>query len=267
MIRQLLKNAYMAVIFIFLYAPVAVLIVFSFNKAKSRSVWGGFTLEWYRKLLQNDDILKALQITLVVALISALVATVVATVTCLGLNAMRRRLRNTILSVTYIPNVSPDLVTGISLMLLFYFIHLKTGFMTLLLAHIAFNIPYAILSISPKLRQLDRNLYEAALDLGCRPRQAIVKVILPEIMPGIITSLILTFTLSIDDFVISYFTAGNQISTLAIMIYSMARKSVNPQINALSALLFIAVLILLLLVNYRSSRDLKLKSNHGGQSS
>ncbi len=141
------------------------------------------------------------------------------------------------MQVTYIPNVSPDLVTGISLMLLFYFIGIKTGFPTLLMAHIAFNIPYAILSISPKFKQLDKNIYEAALDLGCRPYQAIIKVILPEIMPGIVTALILTFTLSIDDFVISYFTAGNQISTLAITIYSMARKSVNPQINALSALI------------------------------
>jgi spermidine/putrescine transport system permease protein len=161
------------------------------------------------------------------------------------------------MTITYIPNVSPDLVTGISLMLLFFFVRIQTGFATLLLAHIAFNIPYAILSISPKLRQLDRNLFEAALDLGCKPAQAIWRVILPEIMPGIVTALILTFTLSIDDFVISYFTAGNQISTLAITIYSMARKSVNPQINALSTLLFVAVLGLLLLVNSRSGREKK----------
>lgn len=263
MIKKIAKNGYMVLIFIFLYAPVAVLIIFSFNEAKSRAVWGGFTLDWYRKLLQNDDILNALQITLIVALISALVSTLIATMTCIGLNAMRRRLRNIIMNVTYIPNISPDLVTGIALMLLFFFIRLQTGFTTLLLAHIAFNIPYAILSISPKLRQLDRNLYEAALDLGCRPRQAIVRVILPEIMPGIVTALLLTFTLSIDDFVISYFTAGNQISTLAITIYSMARKSVNPQINALSTLMFVSVLVLLLLVNSRGNRDLKKKTNGG----
>jgi spermidine/putrescine transport system permease protein len=263
MIRKLVKNGYMALIFLFLYAPVAVLIIFSFNKAKSRAVWGGFTLDWYRKLLQNSDILRALQVTLVIALISALVSTLIATLTCIGLNTMRRRLRNLIMNITYIPNISPDLVTGIALMLLFFFIGMQTGFATLLLAHIAFNIPYAILSISPKIRQLDPNLFEAALDLGCRPRQAIWRVILPEIMPGIITALILTFTLSIDDFVISYFTAGNQISTLAITIYSMARKSVNPQINALSTLLFLVVLALLLLVNSRSSRDMKKKANGG----
>jgi spermidine/putrescine transport system permease protein len=264
MIRRLSKNIYMGLIFLFLYAPVVVLIVFSFNKARSRAVWGGFTLEWYRKLLQNDDILNALEVTLIVAVISALVSTTIATVTCLGMNAMRRRMRSMIMNATYIPNITPDLVTGISLMLLFYFIHMQTGFTTLLLAHIAFNIPYAILSISPKLRQLDRNLFEAAQDLGCRPRQAIVRVILPEIMPGIVTALILTFTLSIDDFVISYFTAGNQISTLAITIYSMARKSVNPQINALSTLMFLTVLALLLLVNSRSARNPQQKKTNGG---
>lgn len=266
MIRRLSKQVYMILMFAFLYAPVAVLIVFSFNKAKSRAVWGGFTLDWYSKLLHNDDILNALKVTLIVALVSALVSTVIATITCIGLTAMRRRMRSVIMTITFIPNVSPDLVTGIALMLLFFFIQMKTGFTTLLLAHIAFNIPYAILSISPKLAQLDRNLYEAALDLGCRPRQAITRVILPEIMPGIITALILTFTLSIDDFVISYFTAGNQISTLAITIYSMARKSVNPQINALSTLLFVCVLVLLLIVNFRSNREMKMKAKNGGTS-
>ena len=263
MIAKWFGRLYMVLVFVFLYAPVAVLIIFSFNAAKSRAVWGGFTLEWYSKLFQNRDILKALQVTLIVALISALVSTLIATVTCLGLNAMRRKWRQAIMTVTYIPNVSPDLVTGIALMLLFFFIRLPTGFATLLLAHIAFNIPYAILSISPKLRQLDRHLFEAALDLGARPREASFKVILPEIMPGIVTALILTFTLSIDDFVISYFTAGNQISTLAITIYTMARKSVNPQINALSTLLFVVVLGLLLLVNSRSGRDMKKKTNGG----
>jgi spermidine/putrescine transport system permease protein len=263
-IRRLLKNGYMTLMFLFLYAPVVVLIIFSFNKVRSRAVWGGFTLSWYRKLLQNEDIMQALEVTLIVAVLSAVIATVIGTITCIGLNSMRRRLRGMIMTVTYIPNVSPDLVTGISLMLLFFFIRMQTGFATLLLAHIAFNIPYAILSISPKLRQMDKNLFEAALDLGCRPGQAIIKVILPEIMPGIVTALLLTFTLSIDDFVISYFTAGNQISTLAITIYSMARKSVNPQINALSTLMFLAVLILLLIINYRTGHESKKRKTNGG---
>ncbi len=256
MLRKILRNGYMALVFLFLYAPVAVLVVFSFNKTKSRAVWGGFTLDWYRQLIENDTILEALRTTLLLAFLSAVIATAVAVVTCLGITGFRRRARTVIMNVTYIPNVSPDLVTGISLMLLFSFVGIVSGFPTLLMAHIAFNIPYAILSISPKVRQLDRNLFEAALDLGCRPAKALVKVVLPEIMPGIVTSLILTFTLSIDDFTISYFTAGSSASTLAITIYNMARKGVSPQINALSSLLFLVVLILLIVVNARSSREM-----------
>ncbi|MDD2534863.1 MAG: ABC transporter permease [Eubacteriales bacterium] len=255
--KKSLDKIYLFLLFIFLYAPVVVLIAFSFNAAKSRAIWGGFTLNWYIKLFHNEDILKALEITLIVAVLSAVISTFVATVTAIGLHAMKPRLRSVIMTLTKIPNISPDLVTGIALMLLFYFIGLKTGVSTLLLAHIAFNIPFALLSISPKLQQLDSNLFEAALDLGCRPRQAIWHVILPEIRPGIITALILTFTLSIDDFVISYFTAGSQTSTLAIMIYSMARKSVNPQINALSSLLFLTVLTMLLIINFRARKDVR----------
>lgn len=250
-----LDKIYLLLLFIFLYAPVLVLIVFSFNAARSRAIWGGFTFDWYIKLFHNEDILRALEVTLLIAVLSALIATFTATVTAIGLHAMKPRLRTTIMTLTKIPNISPDLVTGIALMLLFYFAGLKMGLPTLLMAHIAFNIPFAILSISPKLQQLDTNLFEAALDLGCKPRQAIWHVILPEIRPGIINALILTFTLSIDDFVISYFTAGSQTSTLAIMIYSMARKSVNPQINALSTLLFVTVMSLLLIINVRAHRE------------
>lgn len=252
-----LRNFYITLVFIFLYAPVLVLIIFSFNKAKSRSLWGGFTFDWYSKLFQNKDMIQALQVTLIIAILSAVTATLIATITCIGLNSMRRKLRNFLLNITYIPNGMPDLVTGIALMLLFFFSRIELGFVTLLLAHIAFNVPFAILSIMPKLKQLDRNIFEAAMDLGATPKQAIIKVILPEIFPGIITAMILTFTLSLDDFVISYFTAGTQVSTLAIMIYSMARKRVNPQINALSTLLFLSVLILLIIINFRSSREAK----------
>ncbi len=250
------RGSYLSLVFVFLYAPVAVLIVFSFNAAKSRSVWGGFTLEWYRKLFSNAEILSSLRVTLIVALLSAAIATLVATVSCIGLDGLTKRRRAVVMNLTYVPIVNPDLVTGISLMLLFVFLQLPLGFVTLLLAHVAFNIPYAILSILPKMKQLDRHLYEAALDLGAKPSQAIARVILPEIMPGVVTAMILTFTLSIDDFVISYFTSGASVSNLAITIYSMARKSVNPQINALSALMFLTVLVLLLVVNFRSNRDL-----------
>ncbi len=260
-VMRWLKNSYIGLVFIFLYAPVLLLIIFSFNKAKSRSLWGGFTLDWYVKLFENQDMISALQVTLIVALLSALAATAIATITCIGLNSMRKSLRATLLNITYIPNGMPDLVTGIALMLLFFFTTIELGFVTLLLAHIAFNVPFAVLSIMPRLKQLDRNIFEAAQDLGATPRQAIFKVILPEISPAIVTAMILTFTLSIDDFVISYFTAGTQVSTLAIMIYSMARKRVNPQINALSTLLFLSVLILLIIINIRSAREVKSRQN------
>lgn len=256
-IMRWLKNSYISLVFVFLYAPVLILIIFSFNKAKSRSLWGGFTLEWYAKLFQNQDMIAALQVTLIVALLSAFIATTIATITCIGLNSMKKPIRAVLLNITYIPNGMPDLVTGIALMLLFYFSRIELGFLTLLTAHIAFNVPFAILSIMPRLKQLDRNIFEAALDLGATPRQAIMKVILPEIFPAVITAMILTFTLSIDDFVISYFTAGTQVTTLAIMIYSMARKRVNPQINALSTILFLSVLILLIIINIRSTRESK----------
>ncbi len=258
--RDRLNSLYLGFIYLFLYIPILVLIIFSFNASKSRAVWGGFTLEWYTKLFQNSDILAALQTTLIVALFSALISTMIAIISSIGIYTLPRRARRSIMAVTNIPNITPDLVTGISLMLLFYFIRMKSGFVTLLLAHIAFNIPYAILSIMPKLRQMDINLYEAAQDLGCTPREAVMKVIVPEIKPGIMTALILTFTLSIDDFVISYFTAGNQVNTLALTIYSMARKSVNPQINALSTLMFVSVFVLLIIVNVRSSRTSKKKT-------
>lgn len=253
--KRSLDKIYLFLLFLFLYAPVTVLIVFSFNAARSRAIWGGFTFDWYVKLFHNEDILQALEVTLLIAVLSALISTFVATFTSIGLHAMKPKLRAVLMTLTKIPNISPDLVTGIALMLLFYFAGLQMGLGTLLMAHIAFNIPFAILSIAPKLQQLDPNLFEAALDLGCKPRQAIWHVILPEIRPGIINALILTFTLSIDDFVISYFTAGSQTSTLAIMIYSMARKSVNPQINALSTLLFVTVMSLLLIINFRSRQE------------
>ena len=255
------SKIYLALIFIFLYAPIVVLIINSFNAAKSRAVWGGFTLDWYRKLFQNADIISALQTTIIVAVLSAVIATLAGVISSVGIYALPRRWRKVLMQITNIPNITPDLVTGISLMLLFYFLRAQTGFVTLLLAHIAFNIPFAILSIMPKLKQMDISLFEAAQDLGCTPAQAVRKVMIPEIRPGIVTAFILTLTLSIDDFVISYFTAGNQVTTLALTIYSMARKSVNPQINALSTLMFVTVFTLLVIINIRTSSKNRLVHN------
>lgn len=247
--------------FIFLYAPIFVLIVFSFNSTKSRSVWSGFTLDWYLKLFKDAEIMSALTTTLSVSVISALIATVAGTFAAIGFYNMRRRWRAPLLTISNVPVVNADIITGVSLSLLFVsagaIFKYKLGFGTLLIAHISFNIPYVILSVMPKLYQLDNNLFEAAQDLGCTWMQAFIKVIIPQIMPGIANGLIIAFTMSIDDFVISYFTAGSQVQTLSMTIYSMTRRRVSPEINAISTLLFVVVLALLLIINVREARQEK----------
>lgn len=252
-LSSFVKNAYLALMLAFLYAPILMLTVFSFSNSKSRAVWGGFTLKWYGHLFHDPAILSALQVTLIVAVLSSLIATAIGTLAAIGLYGMKRGPRSLVMNVTYLPVVNPDIVTGISLMILFIFMRLQLGFVTLLMAHVAFNIPYVILSVMPKLTQLDSSVYEAALDLGATPGYALRKIILPEIMPGVITGLILAFTLSIDDFVISFFTSAG-VQNLSIYIYSAARRGVNPAIYALSTLMFATVLSLLILVNRRAAR-------------
>ena len=249
----MLKKSYVLALFVFLYAPIVVLIVFSFNDSRSRIKWDGFTFRWYAELFHDAEILSALWTTLTIGILSALAATVIGTAAAVGISNMRRIPRAMVLNVTYIPVVSPDIVTGVSLMILYVFMRLEMGYMTLLLSHITFNIPYVIFSILPKLQQLDKYLYEAALDLGARPRYAFSRVILPEIMPGVVSALLLTFTLSIDDFVISFFTTGSSVQNLATVIYSMARRGINPKINVLSSLLFVSVISLLLVLNIRGN--------------
>ncbi len=251
-LRSFFTNGYLAVVLAFLYLPILVMIYLSFSNSKSRSVWGGFTLQWYTHLFQNDIIMDALKNTLMVAVLSAIVATVIGTMAAIGIFGMRRGVRTIITNITYLPVINPDIVTGISLMILFIFFRLNLGFWTMLMAHIAFNIPYVIFSVMPKLIQLDHHVYEAALDLGATPGQALWKIILPEIMPGVITGLILAFTLSIDDFVISFFTSAD-VQNLSIYIYSQARRGINPSIYALSTLMFLTVLVLLIIVNRRSA--------------
>ncbi|NLC52497.1 MAG: ABC transporter permease [Firmicutes bacterium] len=252
---RFLKKTYAALIYLFLYAPILILLVFSFNASKSRGNWTGFTLKWYLELFQDRQIMKALYNTVIIAVLSSTIATVIGTAAAIGIHNMKKLKRKIVMNLTYIPVVNPDIVTGLSLMLLFIFANVRLGFISLLLAHITFNIPYVILSVLPKLKQLDKNLYEAALDLGATPLYAYRKVILPEIMPGVVTGLLLAFTLSIDDFVISFFTTGSGVSTLSIIVYSMARRGINPKINALSTLLFITVLLLLVIVNMRTSGE------------
>lgn len=277
----ILSRLFLALVFLFLYAPIFVLIVFSFNDSKSNAVWGGFTLDWYVELLNNRTVLDALQTTLLVSVLATLIATVVGTAAAIGFSSMKRRARGLYMSVNNIPLTNADIITGVSMMLLFVFagqvladfsgwlnsqewavnanlwfdFSFNLGFITLLIAHITFDIPYVIVSVLPKLRQLDPNLAEAALDLGATRWTAFRKVVLPELMPGIVNGLLIAFTMSIDDFVISYFTAGSQVSTLSMVVYSMVRRRVSPEINALSTLMFMAVLILLVIINLRQARQ------------
>lgn len=257
MFGKALGGCYTALIFLFLYAPIVVLIVFSFNKTKSVGSWGGFSLDWYKVLFEDREIIQALTNTLSIALIAAVVATIVGTAAAFGIHRMKRWLKNTVMNVTYIPVLNPDIVTGVSLLLLFIFIGLKLGYSSLLLAHISFCIPYVIISVLPKLTQLNPNTYEAAMDLGATPLKAFFKAVLPEIMPGVVTGFLLSITLSIDDFVISFFTTGPGVNTLSIHIYTMTRRGIKPEINALSSIMFVVVLVLLVIVNYRSTRDKK----------
>ena len=250
-------------VFAFLYLPIAVLIVFSFNDSKSRTVWSGFSLHWYEELFQDEEILSAFSTTLTVSVLAAVIATVLGTAAAIGFRAMKRRPRHLLMTINNIPMTNADIITGVSLMLLFVFtgnmLGFSLGFGTLLVAHITFNIPYVVLAVLPKLRQLNPNLGEAAMDLGATPWQAFWKVLMPELRPGILNGLLIAFTLSIDDFVISYFTAGSEVSTLAMQIYAMTRKRISPEINALSTILFVTVLGLLLIVNLREMRQSKLE--------
>lgn len=259
------SKAYIGFVFFFLYLPIAVLILFSFNESKSRNVFTGFTLDWYRQLFQNEMIIKAFGVTLLVAAVSSVIATVLGTAAAVGIRAMRRGARSLVMNVTYVPVVNPEIVTGVSMLLLFVAmrtilagvgLNFEMGITTLIIAHITFNVPYVILSVSPKLRQMDQNLYEAALDLGCNRVQAFFKVVIPEIMPGIMTGFLMALTYSIDDFVISYFTAGTA-QTLPIAVFAMTRRKVSPEINALSAILFVVVLTILLLMNYKDIKGEK----------
>ena len=250
------SKIYTAFVMVFLFAPIAILLVFSFNDAKSLSVFSGFSLHWYRELFRDDETLKAVRNTLVLAVSAALISTAMGTAAAVGINRLRNKvLRQAMDSVTNIPMINPDIITGISLMLMFVFVGRLFGaatslnFGTMLIAHITFCLPYVILQVLPKLQQMDKALPEAAMDLGCTPFRAFLKAELPEIMPGVITGLIMAFTLSLDDFVISYFTSGNGFQTLPIRIYNMTKKTVTPKMYALATIIFFVILTLLLISN------------------
>lgn len=255
---------YSGIVFAILFAPIAVLLVFSFNEAKSLSVFSGFSLKWYRELLKDRNTLEALRNTLVLAASATAISTVMGTAAAVGINKLRSRgIRAVLNTVTDIPMTNPDIITGISLMLMFVFIGRIFGaatslsFWTMLIAHVTFCTPYVILQVLPKLQQMDKSLPEAAMDLGCTPMGAFLKVELPEILPGIITGAIMAFTLSLDDFVISYFTSGNGFETLPIRIYGMTKKTVTPKMYALATIIFFVTLSLLLISNFVDNEDQK----------
>lgn len=253
---KFLKKAYLGIILLVLYAPIVLLMVYSFNESKTTS-WQGFSFKWYIELFNDPSIQRAFQYTLIVAAIAAIVATIIGTLAAMGINNMSSRGRNAIMNMTYIPLLSPDIVIGISLMLLFKVINIPYGLTTLILSHITFCVPYVILSVMPRLKMMNNNLYEAALDLGATPMYAFKKVILPEILPGVISGLFIAFTLSIDDFVVSFFNTASGVSTLSIQIYSMARRGVSPKINAISTLMFGTIMLILIIINIRANLQVK----------
>ena len=249
--KRFLKRAYLIIILIFMYAPIFTLIVLSFNSSKSRAHWGGFTLGWYINLFSDEAVASALINTLTIAVLATLFSTIVGTFTCIAMIGLSPKLRSIIMGITNIPMINADIVTGISLMLLFRFLHLSSGFSTILLAHITFNIPFVMLSVMPRVKNINFYVYEAAMDLGANPAYAFFKTILPDIVPGIVSGALMAFTMSLDDFIITYFTKGSGFETLSTLIYNEVKRGIQPEIYALSAIIFVVVLVLLLIV-YRA---------------
>lgn len=254
MVKKTFSKIYMAVIFLFLYLPILVLIVLSFNRSKSRVIWGGFTFKWYASCFTDETIMNAFSTTLQITLAAAVLATIIGTLAAVGISAMKRRNKAIMLGATNIPLLNADIVTGISLMLLFVkFMNL--GFITVLIAHITFNIPYVILNVMPKLNQASRYTYEAALDLGATPLYAFFKITWPEIKSGVFSGFLMAVTMSLDDFSITFFTKGAGVNTLSTMLYTELRKGIRPELYALSTILFLFAFLLLLLMNYKSRRQ------------
>ena len=252
--KKVLKGIYLALIILFLYLPIFTLMVLSFNEGKTMNAWTGFSFRWYREMFSNRTIMEALGNTLTIAFWAAAAATVVGVMACIGLNAMKEKHRSFFMGLNNIPLLNADIVTGISLMLSFLLFGISLNYGTVLFAHITFCIPYVILSVMPKFRQLENHTFEAALDLGASPAYAFFKVVLPDIMPGIISGFLLSFTMSVDDFVITHFTRGAGINTLSTLVYSQVKVGIRPTLYALSTVIFAAVFVILILVNIISNK-------------
>ena len=249
-LKRIWQNFYLSIIMVFLYAPIATMAVLSFNNSKSRTQWGGFTLQWYTQMFASRNIMDALRNTLLIAFLSALAATIIGTAAAIAINSMRALPKTIVMGITNIPMLNADIVTGISLMLAFIAFGVSLGFKTVLIAHITFNIPYVILSVMPKLKQTSKFTYEAAMDLGAGPVYAFFKVVFPDILPGVLSGFLLAFTMSLDDFIITHFTRGAGINTLSTLIYSEVRRGIKPSMYALSTVIFTAVLALLIISNF-----------------
>ena len=252
--KKTFEKIYLGIILIFMYAPIVTLIILSFNSSKSRAKWGGFTLKWYTRLFSDQAVASALVNTLSIAILATLFSTIIGTITCIAMIGLSSKLRSVIMGITNIPMINADIVTGISLMLLFRFLHIGSGFTTILLAHITFNIPFVMLSVMPRVKSLNFYVYEAALDLGATPFYAFRKTMLPDIMPGVVSGALMAFTMSLDDFIITYFTKGSGFETLSTLIYNEVKRGIQPEIYALSAIIFIVVLSLLMII-YRSPNN------------
>lgn len=253
--KKALRKAYIGLIMAFLYAPIVLLILYSFNDSKSRANWGGFTTRWYKELFTDPALMSALGTTLSIGILAAVISTILGTVGAIALFQMKRGPRHMLMSIVNLPMLNSEVVTGVSLMLLYAMAHVQLGYITLLLSHVGFCVPYVVLSVMPKLRQLDPHLAEAAQDLGATPFQGFMRVILPDIMPGVFSGFIMALTMSIDDFVVSFFTTGSGVSNLSITIYTMAKRGISPKINALSTLIFLCVFILLIGINLSDLRS------------
>ncbi|WP_313074808.1 ABC transporter permease [Lacrimispora sp.] len=253
-IKRIIQDFYLVIILVFLYAPIATMGVLSFNSSKSRTQWGGFTMNWYTELFSSSTIMTALYNTLLIAFLSSLIAVIIGTAAAVAINSMDRVPRSILMGITNIPMLNADIVTGISLMLAFIAFGISLGFQTILIAHITFNIPYVILSVMPKLKQTDKSTYEAAMDLGATSVSAFFNVVFPDILPGVLSGFLLAFTMSLDDFIITHFTRGAGINTLSTLIYSEVRRGIKPSMYALSTIIFIAVLVLLLITNFAPKR-------------
>ena len=249
--KKFFERLYLGILLVFMYAPIVTLIVLSFNSSKSRARWGGFTLKWYLQLFSDEAVASAMINTLSIAVLATIISTIIGTFTCIAMIGLSPKLRSLIMGVANIPMINADIVTGISLMLLFRFLHISTGFNTILLAHITFNIPFVMLSVIPRIKNMNFYVYEAALDLGATPVYAFVKTLLPDLVPGIVSGALMAFTMSLDDFIITYFTKGSGFETLSTLIYNEVKRGIQPEIYALSAIIFVVVLVLLMVV-YRS---------------